>query len=296
MPGHFRDYILNIPFFRRMHPRRIFQNFHGMSSYRGLNSSFQEDESQYTAPGNPWELYERSDYSHAAQESSRYLQDAYDEFEAPPFGETLRGPKVHVRDHEIDMMRQRLCELHDNLHKFGFTVDTDMDDVPGPLRGKVGEIFRERDRIASNLGELSVDILQVEKEIEEQRMPTVREELSDHIDLEAFMFDRALEEYNGVDQRYCPNIPEYNIGTPQDEMSQMSPQAGPDDFRGMPEGYQGVFHEEMACNEVWDPAAMGMDTAYFEEDQREIERQEMRREERPMPGPFDMPGGLENLL
>ena len=301
---------------------RTSSGYQGMSSYSVPYSAYQEYAKQQRVPpsgGTPDGVYSyKPAHSHDHQ-TRTYEQEEYDVFDTPRSQPPLRVPRRPAKDHGIAMMQERLAELHEHLESLGLSLESDLDDVPRDSRDAVKEILRERRRIGRDLGDLGVDILEVEKDIEESRMPhdldasgvsVGEEEVLEELDMS--VWDREAGPQYAVD-----SVAQYGSdggadgpdSSPYDvlEGGQTEAKAVGEDARQSEEHQEGItldsaWQAGMHGNgvEMYEP--FGQEADYSEQqqeqelEQEEVQPEELELEERLQPGPFDMPTGLESLL
>ena len=96
------------------------------------------------------------------------------------------SPRVHLKEHEIAMMREQLGQISDQMRDLGYDWETALADVSAQDRGLVRQLIRERDTIARDLAGLCEDIDEVEREMREEKVADesddMRESASDSSD------------------------------------------------------------------------------------------------------------------
>ncbi len=313
-----KDYACKALNIGRGRSRRSYTGLQGSHAYTGLYSPYHPRNSQPGMPATNTEFYwsdKSAGYRPAEFEQAQppsYVPDEYDALAPPKQQRPMRSPTKHIREHEVEMMRERLCELHETLKDMGCTPDTQVEDAPGHLRKELGEVLRERQKIARDLGDLSEDILEIEKAIEEQRrphdldepllqigeaeigqdysMPARGEEAGQEYGLDALAYDGMHEGVN-MSGPSTFSASQGEETRAEQTIGMAARQHVECDEDNIPDGgwQRGMYeHNGMLDDSVFPEAIQSSD--------QQQQQQELERQEPPQPGPFDIPGGLEGLL
>ena len=166
----------------------------------------------------------------------------------------------------MEMMQHRLAELHGMLDEIGYDIDTPLNEVMPHLRNKFLDILDERHAIACHLGDLGENIEEVEREVNELRIPHVLDGSMDPME-----DARNVQRQMGQDQG-CHEMDALPGGMNMDWDGYTPHNSGQNNM-----GYQNEAVPESNQNDGCPP---------------QLEQQVWDQEE----DPLDMMGGLEGLL
>ena len=219
MPRRIRDYIYKAFNIGRS---KYYPGLKRISSYQGPYSPYFSNTRQTSITPKSSQEYRPPNFT--PDPDPNYVPNEYDVFMAPTPDHNEPSPKTHMREHELEMLTERLCELHGILDDMGCTADMLLINVRPRLREEFLEVMRERGRIAHDLAELTVDIREVEKAIEEQKEVHNIDEPSSIMDMvEERGYEVGFEGIDTLENELSPGmVPRYE-GMGNVDMVEFSP-------------------------------------------------------------------------